>query len=394
MSALMTHDQFAQILPRIWTAATSALPQEWSASHPSRGQCAVTAALASEVLGYEMRACTALKPHAKSETHYLNWQCGAEAVAVAGAEAGEGALIDFTSAQFLGPVTFSEAAPKDNGLGSTRISALSHPDTLLRYARLRDAFFATSGASVARQPWLLLDLDNTLIAPRQLYNTACQTLAEHAFPNDPVRQHRLIKFAMGSSRQLLDQAGALRPSGVFARSAAAPTNSVFAFSPARFPLALVMALASEKPEAKPEDVQEAWALGQLALSQPAPLKPHACALVRDAQGAGYKIGIITAGNEELQRRRLRELPFIRDVDAVLVVQGLLNETSFHAFIRAHGVDAGRSIYVANKLSSELYPASKTGLKLVWFTDDQDGGSPNEAALAEVRSVSCLRNVLD
>lgn len=386
MSALMTQEQFSRTLPRIWSASTSAVPNEWSTINPARGQCAVTAALAAEILGYEMRVCQVHKSNGKKEAHYLNWRRGSEE--------GEGALIDLTSAQFHGPTCFTDAVPKENGLGSTRVYALSDSDTLLRYARLRDAFMSVSDVNLPPQPWLLLDLDNTLIAQRQLYETACQTLAEHVFPRDKDRQYRLTKFAMGASRVMLEQVGVNRPSGVFAQTAVPSTKGVFAFSPARFPLVLVMALASEKPDAKPDEVQEAWTLGQLALSQPAPLKPYAATLVSEAKAAGYKVGIITAGNEDLQRRRLSELPFIHAVDAVLVSHGPLSELSFQAFIHGHGVDAPRSLYVANKLVSELYPASKTGLKLVWFDDDSGAHSTNETALAKVRSVSCLRKVLD
>lgn len=154
----MKLDDFKDILPRLWTAETSATPTEWSRQNPARGQSAVTAALAAEVLHMPMRHAVATLPDGRSESHYLNW----------GTAKKKDGPIDFTRSQFPLATRFSALSLKREGLRSTRTYVLSFAETLQRYAKLRDAFQSISRQPQPRMAWLMLDLNHTVIdAPAQ-----------------------------------------------------------------------------------------------------------------------------------------------------------------------------------------------------------------------------------
>lgn len=59
------------VIEASWSAETSSIPDEWSASSRARGQCVVTALLVQTIFGGELRkADTIFQGH--EETHYWN----------------------------------------------------------------------------------------------------------------------------------------------------------------------------------------------------------------------------------------------------------------------------------------------------------------------------------
>jgi len=124
---IMTIDEFAKILPRVWTPRSDMEMHEiFVADDPATGQCAVTALLVQDFFGGEILNTTASLPKRPELTssHYVNLIDSKE--------------IDLTRQQFVKGVIFSKPEPKLNGFSSTREYILSVTSTAERYEQLKD----------------------------------------------------------------------------------------------------------------------------------------------------------------------------------------------------------------------------------------------------------------
>jgi hypothetical protein len=107
-----TPEDLRSYLRDVWRADTSLTPNDWSASNPAVGQCAVTALIVQDYFGGELlRGCT------EGGTHYWN-------------RLPNGQEIDLTAEQF-------DAEPAISGVElRSREYVLSYPATNARYQRL------------------------------------------------------------------------------------------------------------------------------------------------------------------------------------------------------------------------------------------------------------------
>jgi putative hydrolase of the HAD superfamily len=329
-----------KLLPQLWSAETSASPQRWSTDNPALGQCAVTAALVQEIFGGRVVNCMATLPDGNKDSHYAN--------------SIRGRLYDFTASQFPAGTNFTPWADKEQGLGSTRNYALSLPVTLERYALLRKSYQQKAGA-LPRHPWLLIDLDDTLIVTQPLYDSARKAWAARVASDNAEQQEKLIAYAAAMSRELVEPPVAGSP------------RQGFGYSRGRFPAALLTTLLHFRPDASNDEVLETLADGRSVFNRKAELKPWAHELMSCGKHEGYRLGIITQGDSKVQRKRLAELPFMSLIDSVLVVPRKTPET-FATFIEAHGVDASRSWMVGDSLDSDIAPAAQAGLRTIHFQD--------------------------
>ena len=102
-----------------WSRETSYLPDEWSTENPARWQCAVTAIVVQELFGGDILKCNV---SGEGSSHFYNIVRNGE-------------LVDFTRSQFNEDSIFS--ADKI----VTLESIFSHPDTVLRYKKLKGLLF-------------------------------------------------------------------------------------------------------------------------------------------------------------------------------------------------------------------------------------------------------------
>jgi hypothetical protein len=122
------------VLAASWSAVTSSDPNNWSPDNPAWGQCAVTACIAQDLLGGDIRWAEAVLPDGRTISHYFN-------------VLDSGGVQDFTARQFPAGTIIPEGEPKTRGLPSTRDYVLSYPATRERYLILRDRVFEKLAAN-------------------------------------------------------------------------------------------------------------------------------------------------------------------------------------------------------------------------------------------------------
>jgi hypothetical protein len=106
-----------------WSKETSADENNWSASNPSWGQCAVTAAVVNDYLGGEIVWAQVKMPDGTDVSHYFNRINGEEK--------------DLTRMQFPAGTKVPSGVPKTKGFPTTRDYLLSYSLTRQRYEILK-----------------------------------------------------------------------------------------------------------------------------------------------------------------------------------------------------------------------------------------------------------------
>lgn len=101
-------------LRQAWSQPTSSDPDNWSEENPAWGQCAVTALIIQDILGGDL-----LRSTVQGCSHYWN-------------RLPDGAHVDLTWEQFESTAIKSDVIERD------REYVLSFPETVERYARLRE----------------------------------------------------------------------------------------------------------------------------------------------------------------------------------------------------------------------------------------------------------------
>lgn len=102
-----------ELIQRSWNRYTSATPELWTPQNPARGQCAVTALVAQDIVGGDLVRTTV-----NGESHYAN-------------RLDDGAIFDLTFQQF------PEGSEPDGPFEvRSREYVVSYPDTYRRYQLL------------------------------------------------------------------------------------------------------------------------------------------------------------------------------------------------------------------------------------------------------------------
>lgn len=113
------------LLKACWCAETSASPQEWAASNPAWGQCAVTALVVDNIFHARIVKCEATLPCGRTIGHYYNVV--------------DGQAVDLTRDQFPQGTIFTKGEARRQGFATTREYLLSAATTRARYDRLMAA---------------------------------------------------------------------------------------------------------------------------------------------------------------------------------------------------------------------------------------------------------------
>lgn len=331
--AKISRAEFGRLLPQLWCAETSASPALWTPQNAALSECVPTTALAQRIFGGAVLWTAPLFPDGRKDSHYHN------------------DFHDFTRQQYNDPaIVFPPSTAKEQGLGSTYNYMCSFPAVAERVALMADRFNQLSRKALPTHSWLLLDMDDTLIKTQLQYDRARARLAEDIAPDNAGKQKEIVAFAAAASAELYGKA----------RNDSARDG--FAYARGRFPASLVTTMAYFKPNAAASDIGRAWDIGQGAFAA-ADLNDGAIELVAAAKAKGLKLGIITQGDNGVQRERLAQLPFMNRIDAVLVTP-VKTAATFTTFMKAHGVDPARSVMLGDSLKSDMIPAAEAGLSTV------------------------------
>lgn len=193
---------------------------------------------------------------------------------------------------------------------------------------------------MVRINWVLFDADNTLWSVEHLYNHARTELCRY-----------ISKF--GYSYRKIEY---------FQQECDAQLHEKMGYSSERFPKSFVETLLHFRPEASSADISKVKSLAQDVFEGEVEL----------AEGVGqvlitikpyYKIGILTAGEEYVQRKRLQLFPFSSEFDAIKIVSKKSSET-LKAFCKEEDVPIPRSWMIGDSINSDIIPARSIGLNVI------------------------------
>jgi putative hydrolase of the HAD superfamily len=188
--------------------------------------------------------------------------------------------------------------------------------------------------------WALFDADNTLWHIEHLYDRArdrlCDYLAGQGF--DPVRVEALQREI---DRVAFD---------------------TFRYSEKRFPQSFVQTLLTVKPEAGEAEQAEVRSMAETALTAPATTDADAGEVLA-AVKRSYLIGVVTAGEPEIQKRRLRGFDGRALIDAVWIVPRKTRSVFDEICEEVQATRAG-SWVIGDSLQSDILPAHAAGLNTI------------------------------
>jgi putative hydrolase of the HAD superfamily len=125
------------------------------------------------------------------------------------------------------------------------------------------------------------------------------------------------------------------------------------------------------------------------------LLPTAAAVLAELRVRGYKLGVITNGEEWSQMRKLRVTGLLPLVD-LIVISGneLVKKPDPLIFRRAAerlGIQAAECAFVGDHPYNDVYGAGAVGMKTVWYPGDQQW--PSEQAIAPDYTIQALDELL-
>lgn len=191
------------------------------------------------------------------------------------------------------------------------------------------------------RPWIIFDADNTLWNVEALYDEA---------------RAALVAFiaALGHDASEVETFQQLTDQSLFAELGYAPT---------RFPLSFERTLQHFAPETAADELALVRKLAQRVFQRRAPLFTGVVEVLNDLS-ADFSLGLMTAGNETVQRRRI-EQSGISHVFAAIRIVPQKSEREFRAFCTDNNALIHQSWSIGDSLRGDILPARKAGLHALW-----------------------------
>jgi putative hydrolase of the HAD superfamily len=125
------------------------------------------------------------------------------------------------------------------------------------------------------------------------------------------------------------------------------------------------------------------------------LLPDAAAVLAELRARGYKLGVITNGEDWSQMRKLRVTGLLPLVD-LIVISGneQVKKPDPLIFMRAAerlAVRPAECAFVGDHARNDIYGAGAVGMKTIWYAGDQIW--PAEHAVAPAHTIQSLRELL-
>ena len=149
----------------------------------------------------------------------------------------------------------------------------------------------------------------------------------------------------------------------------------FGYSHERFPMTFETVLKHFVPNADAAMVKTVRDFAYEVFDTVAAVKPGVPEAIDMLKDRGYKIYIVTAGDREVQEKRLQALPFLDKLEGAFIVDKK-DKPTFDDLIKKLGYKPSETVMVGDSLRSDVLPAVAAGLKSVWI---EAYNSPHEAA---------------
>ncbi len=199
------------------------------------------------------------------------------------------------------------------------------------------------------QKAVILDADNTLWQLQVLYDEARERFLD-------LLQSRGIDRNEARTRSK-------EFSAAYINKINPATGQKYLYTAARLPASFEATLRFFLPEVAQADVEQATALANGVFERKAALMPGVGDVLKALKDAGYKLIILTKGEEWVQEKRLQEFDYIGLIDVTHIV----SEKTWGVFddlIIDHDIDPAASFSLGDSVSSDIIPAREAGLHTI------------------------------
>jgi len=230
--------------------------------------------------------------------------------------------------------------------------------------------------------WIIFDMDNTLIDTEVLYTNAmsefADVMARLGFPRD-----RVLARQAEVDQSLLKEMG--YSTDRFAKS--------FEITLREFVSLIQCQLAPGHVEALALEVKK---IAMNVFERKSVEYEYTESVVRDCMKAGYKVGIITAGERWVQTRRFDNLSVRNLFQDCWVVLRKTKEV-FNDFARKHDVNPQESWMIGDSISSDIEPAVAAGFNAIHLDTSnwvaRDRGFKLPVGVVTVPNLSHIREII-
>lgn len=189
---------------------------------------------------------------------------------------------------------------------------------------------------------VFFDLDDTLIATQNLYNRVKENVVNelHQF------------FPKTTKKEILALFEAIDVANV----------QVYGFSTVRFPTSwrdtFIQLAKQHEVVIKEVEKEYFYALAFTVFTEVAPLYPEALDILQAAKDLGVEVALLTAGDVDVQRKRIQDAEIAHYFDAIHVVP-LKTVDTMQTILQQ--LEPSTCIMVGNSLKSDIYPSLELGM---------------------------------
>lgn len=190
--------------------------------------------------------------------------------------------------------------------------------------------------------WIIFDGDNTLWMIEHLYDDARVNLCKYL-------------AARGVEYRLAEDFQRKRDSALY---------DTYGYSACRFARSFEDTALEFCPDISAQDVRHVRNIALEVFERKATL-PEGLEQLLNELASSYKLGIITAGEEWVQRRRLDHFKLSATFEAVEIVE-VKSATIFNVFCEKYLVNKAISWVIGDSLNSDVIPATQAGLNAILY----------------------------
>jgi putative hydrolase of the HAD superfamily len=158
-------------------------------------------------------------------------------------------------------------------------------------------------------------------------------------------------------------------------------------------LKLVLAKLGIDHPALGDEMAEAFTLRRERLFKPF---PGTIETLKELQRRGIRMGLLTNGNSEFQRRKIRRFDLARYFEIIIIEGefgvGKPNQRVFLSALEHFGALPAQAWMIGDDLVRDLRPAWQLGLDTVWM-DIENGGLPADSPFVPMLTIHCVTDLI-
>lgn len=220
---------------------------------------------------------------------------------------------------------------------------------------------------------IYIDLDDTLVATQKLYDDAITTFARR-LQRKGADFKKVVETVKKHSRDMFQTHG---------------------YSKERFPAAFEKTLKEFSPHAGAWEYTSARKLAENVFKAEAEVYPEvSAALIKLSRY--FDVHLVTQGDEEVQKKRISDLPFRHLFDSTNIVAAK-SKDEFEKLMKKHGYKPDEVTMIGDSLKSDIKPAQAAGMGAVliprnnWKATEHNG---HESAVVNAKVYPDLEKAAD